>query len=127
MKTSILVTGGAGFIGSHTCVALLDAGHEVVVLDNLCNSDASVVRRIGEICGRDPVFIEGNTFNEGQSKIKISNSSDFKLMADYNFQSSAKLIVEPGSYSGTIDPNDVKTMDINLQGFNITNCIGSIL
>ena len=39
---------------------MLDAGHEVVVLDNLCNSDASVVRQIGEICRREPVFIEGD-------------------------------------------------------------------
>ena len=36
----ILVTGGAGFIGSHTCIELLNAGHEVVVLDNLCNSSS---------------------------------------------------------------------------------------
>lgn len=63
MKTSILVTGGTGFIGSHTCISLLDAGHEVVVLDNLCNSDATVIRRIGQICGREPVFIEGDIRN----------------------------------------------------------------
>ncbi len=60
MKTSILVTGGTGFIGSHTCVALLEAGHDVVVLDNLCNSDAAVIKRIGQICDREPVFIEGD-------------------------------------------------------------------
>jgi UDP-glucose 4-epimerase len=60
MSKSILVTGGTGFIGSHACVALLDAGHQLVVLDNLCNSDATVIGRIGQICGREPVFVEGD-------------------------------------------------------------------
>lgn len=60
LKNAILVTGGAGFVGSHTCVALLEAGHDVIVLDNLCNSDASVLARIGQICGRHPVFVEGD-------------------------------------------------------------------
>ena len=60
MKTTILVTGGTGFIGSHTCVVLLDAGYDVIVLDNLCNSDAAVMGRIGQICGREPVFVEGD-------------------------------------------------------------------
>ena len=48
----ILVTGGAGFIGSHTCVELLDAGHDVVVVDNLCNSSAESLRRVAQITGR---------------------------------------------------------------------------
>jgi UDP-glucose 4-epimerase len=42
----ILLTGGAGYIGSHACVALLEAGHDVVILDNLCNSSRIAVERI---------------------------------------------------------------------------------
>jgi UDP-glucose 4-epimerase len=59
-SSTILVTGGAGYIGSHTCVELLHAGYEVVVLDNLCNSRASVIERIGRIAGRQPVFVQGD-------------------------------------------------------------------
>ena len=65
MNKSILVTGGTGFIGSHTCVALFDAGYDVIVLDNLCNSEASIVERIGQICGQEPVFIEGDIRDAG--------------------------------------------------------------
>lgn len=60
MSKTILVTGGTGFIGSHTCVALSEAGYKVVVLDNLRNSDVSVIKRIGQICGREPVFVKGD-------------------------------------------------------------------
>ena len=56
----VLVTGGAGYIGSHTCVALLDAGHELVVLDNLCNAEAESLRRVQEISGRSLRFVEGD-------------------------------------------------------------------
>jgi UDP-glucose 4-epimerase len=52
----VLVTGGAGYIGSHTCLALLDAGHEVVVVDSLSNSKAEAVRRVGELAGRAVAF-----------------------------------------------------------------------
>lgn len=52
----ILVTGGAGYIGSHTCVELLERGHEVVVVDNLCNSSEESLRRVEKITGKKPVF-----------------------------------------------------------------------
>jgi UDP-glucose 4-epimerase len=60
---TILVTGGTGYIGSHTVVQLLEAGHHVLVLDNLCNSKAQVIDRISQITGNPPQFIEGDVRN----------------------------------------------------------------
>ena len=54
----VLVTGGVGYIGSHTCVELLNAGHEVIVVDNLCNSKISVLDRVKQIAGRSVTFYE---------------------------------------------------------------------
>ena len=59
-QATILVTGGAGYIGSHTCVELIHAGYAVVVLDNLCNSRASVIDRIAQISGQRPHFVQGD-------------------------------------------------------------------
>lgn len=53
---SILLTGGTGFIGSHTAVETLGAGYDVVIADNLSNSEGSVIERIGQITGKKPVF-----------------------------------------------------------------------
>lgn len=60
VRMKILVTGGAGYIGSHTCLELLAAGCEVVVLDNLSNARQESLRRVAEIAGRAPCFIRGD-------------------------------------------------------------------
>lgn len=60
MSKTILVTGGAGYIGSHTCVRLLELGYEVVVLDNFSNSCAEAVRRVEDIARREVVLVEGD-------------------------------------------------------------------
>lgn len=54
----ILVTGGAGYIGSHTCVELLEAGYEVIVVDNLANSKKEALKRVEEITGKKVTFFE---------------------------------------------------------------------
>ena len=56
----ILVTGGAGYIGSHTCVALAQAGESFLVLDNFCNSRPSVLERVGRITGQVPAHVQGD-------------------------------------------------------------------
>ena len=53
---AILVTGGAGYIGSHTCVELLNAGYDVVVVDNLYNSSEKALQRVEQITGRKVTF-----------------------------------------------------------------------
>ncbi len=57
-KLKILVTGGAGYIGSHTCVALLEQGYDVAIVDNLCNSKAVAVDRVEEITGKKAAFYQ---------------------------------------------------------------------
>ena len=60
MSQTILVTGGAGYIGTHASVALLDAGFCVVVLDNLCNASAEAVSRVEEISGKSIALVQGD-------------------------------------------------------------------
>ena len=57
---NVLVTGGAGYIGSHTCVELLEGGHDVVIIDNLCNSSPKSLDRVRKLTGKDFRFYEGD-------------------------------------------------------------------
>ncbi len=61
---NVLVTGGAGYIGSHTCLELLNAGYGVVVIDNLCNSNAKSLERVQELTGKSLKFYQGDVRNE---------------------------------------------------------------
>ena len=74
---NILVTGGAGYIGSHTCVELLEGGHNVVVIDNLCNSNAKSLDRVEELTGKAVKFYEGDVRDEALlRKIFAENAID---------------------------------------------------
>ena len=61
---NVLVTGGAGYIGSHTCIELIHAGHTPIVVDNLCNSNPKSLERVQEIVGQNIAFIKGDVCDE---------------------------------------------------------------
>lgn len=74
---AILVTGGAGYIGSHTCLELLKAGYEVVVVDNLCNSSEEAVKRVEKISGKPVKFYQADILDrEALEKIFQSETID---------------------------------------------------
>ncbi|WHZ02800.1 UDP-glucose 4-epimerase GalE [Neobacillus sp. YX16] len=70
---NILVTGGAGYIGSHTCVALLEAGHSVIIADNLCNSKRETVETIMQITNKEVTFYEVDVTNSEAVDVLFRN------------------------------------------------------
>lgn len=81
-KDRILVTGGAGYIGSHTVAVLLDAEYEVLVLDNLSNSSFESLRRVEKICGRSLEFLCGDV-RDSNLLNKIFNENDIKAVIHF--------------------------------------------
>ena len=61
---NVLVTGGAGYIGSHTCLELLNSGYGVIVIDNLCNSSPKSLDRVQTLTGKSLTFYEGDVRDE---------------------------------------------------------------
>lgn len=74
---AILVTGGAGYIGSHTCIELINAGYDVVVLDNLCNSSEKSLERVAQITGKKVPFYKVDLLDrEGMDEVFKKESID---------------------------------------------------
>ena len=79
----ILVTGGAGYIGSHTTLALLRAGHEVVVLDNFSNSSQHSLSRVEKLAGKRPVIVEGDILNSSVVRAVFDSHSDLSAVIHF--------------------------------------------
>jgi UDP-glucose 4-epimerase len=94
----ILVTGGTGYIGSHTVVELINCGHDVVIVDNLSNSQADVVDRIKAITGVEPEFIEADLRDE-TTMAKIFTNNDFEAVVHFaGLKSVNESITKPLEY-----------------------------
>jgi len=109
---AILVTGGAGYIGSHTCVELLNAGYDVVVLDNLCNSCKESVNRVEEITGKKVTFYEADLLDQPAVKRVFDNEKIESVIHFAGLKAVGESVYKPLEYyhnniSGTLILCDV--------------------
>ena len=94
----ILVTGGTGFIGSHTCVELIEAGHEVVIIDNLYNSKIEVLDYIKEITGTKPKFYKCDLLDI-EAMRKVFNENSFDAVIHFaGYKAVGESVVKPMLY-----------------------------
>lgn len=118
---NILLTGGTGYIGSHTAVALAEAGHEVVLFDNLSNSKYGVLERLREILGKPIQFIEGDIRDTVKLSVAIREHQIDAVIHFAGLKAVGESVVTPLAYfdnnvGGTISllhammENDVKTL-----------------
>lgn len=95
---AILVTGGAGFIGSHTCVELLNEGYDIVVVDDFSNSDAEVIKRIEEISGKELKIYQINILGKDElERVFVENTIDI-VIHFAGFKSVNESVSEPLKY-----------------------------
>ena len=78
----VLVTGGAGYIGSHTCILLIEAGYEVVIFDNFCNASKESIKRVEKIAGKEIPLVEGDIRSHDELQ-KVFDRYDIKSVIHF--------------------------------------------
>ena len=94
----ILVTGGAGYIGSHACVALLSAGEDVVVFDNFSNSSPKALERVQAICGKPLSVVEGDVRDQGALEKALAQHGCTAVMHFAGLKSVQDSVADPLEY-----------------------------
>ena len=94
----VLVTGGAGYIGSHTCVELLNSGYEVVVIDNLCNSNPKSLDRVEELTGKKVTFYEGDVRDEALLRKIFSENEIHSVIHFAGLKAVGESVAQPWRY-----------------------------
>ena len=98
MSNRVLVTGGAGYIGSHTAVELINAGYEVIIVDNLSNSDRSSLEGIRQITGVEPKFIEADCCDKCAMR-RVFEDNDFDSVIHFAaYKAVGESVAEPAKY-----------------------------
>lgn len=98
MGKSVLVTGGAGYIGSHTAVELINSGYEVIIVDNLSNSDRGSIEGISKITGVEPKFIEADCCDK-EAMRRVFEENEFNSVIHFAaYKAVGESVAEPAKY-----------------------------
>jgi UDP-glucose 4-epimerase len=120
----ILVTGGAGYIGSHTCVELLNAGFEVVILDNFCNSKPESIKRIQKITAKTVTFVEGDVRDKSCLGNIFKQHSIDSVMHFAGLKAVGESVADPLKYYDNNVSGSLSLLEVMAE-FNIKNFVFS--
>ena len=95
---NILVTGGAGYIGSHTCIELMANGYDVIVVDNLCNSNPKSLERVEQLAGKKPKFYEGDVRDEALMRKIFAENEIAAVIHFAGLKAVGESVAQPWSY-----------------------------
>ena len=121
---NVLVTGGAGYIGSHTCVELLSSGYGVVVIDNLCNANPVSLERVETLTGKKVTFYEGDVRDEGLLR-KIFAENDISCVIHFaGLKAVGESVEKPWEYYENNIAGTLTLVDV-MRKHNVKNIIFS--
>lgn len=124
MKNKVLVTGGAGYIGSHTCIALHEAGYEVVVYDNLSNSSREAISRASKLAGQPIEFIEGDIRNTELLRQVFTEHQFFGVIHFAGLKAVGESVAKPLMYYNNNVSGSITLLEVMAEA-NVKNLVFS--
>ncbi|WP_201606016.1 UDP-glucose 4-epimerase GalE [Psychrobacter sp. JCM 18903] len=124
MKNKILVTGGAGYIGTHTCIALHEAGYEIVVYDNLSNSSREAINRVSALIGQPIEFIEGDIRDAESLRQVFLSHQFFGVIHFAGLKAVGESVAKPLLYYNNNVSGTITLLEI-MAKFNVKNLVFS--
>jgi len=122
--TTVLVTGGAGYIGSHACVELLNANFDVLVLDNFCNSKATSIKRVEKITGKSITLIEGDVRDKATLTMLFSDHQIDAVMHFAGLKAVSDSVNNPLAYYDNNVMGSITLLEV-MSEFSVNNIVFS--
>ena len=124
MKNKILVTGGAGYIGTHTCIALHEAGYDMVVYDNLSNSSPEAINRVSTLIGQPIEFIEGDIRDVEMLRHVFASHKFFGVIHFAGLKAVGESVAKPLLYYNNNVSGTITLLEVMAE-YNVKNLVFS--